>query len=140
MSLKKRNRGQSTVEFAIVALIAFLILLVLAEGSRLLFTYTLLSDATRVGARTAVLPDTLTHSTVASAVVSTAGAVPGLTTSHVTVLKNGTTINPSPGTLSKVRGDTMTVRTAYTFTFLAGGLFPFSSRVITTETDMRAEG
>jgi Flp pilus assembly protein TadG len=138
--MRKRQSGQSTVEFAMVALIGFMVLLALVEGSRLLFTYTLLSDATRVGARTAVLPDTLNTSTVSNAVVDTARVVPNLAPSHVTLLKNGATINPSPGTFTKVRGDTMTVRTTYTFSSVAGGLLPFASRVITTETDMRAEG
>jgi Flp pilus assembly protein TadG len=49
-----RTRGQSTVEFAVVATIFFMMIFGIIEGGRLLFTYHQLTNASREGARYAV--------------------------------------------------------------------------------------
>ncbi len=135
----ERNQGQATVEFAMAVTVFILVLFTVIEGGRFMFTWTLLSDASRVGARTAVLTTTSDATTVKTAAVNTAKWVPGLSSSNVTVLKNGTAVT---GSYTKTReADTMTVRINYTFSFLFHGrFFPFSSFPITVETDMVAEG
>jgi Flp pilus assembly protein TadG len=52
---RKNERGGSMAEFAIVAGVFFMIIFGIIEFSRLLFTHNALTDATRRGARYAVL-------------------------------------------------------------------------------------
>lgn len=53
--LRRRQRGAETIEFALVALIFFTLLLGVMEFSRWLFTLNAASEATRWGARLAVV-------------------------------------------------------------------------------------
>jgi hypothetical protein len=50
-----RHRGQATVEFALVAPLFLLILLAIIEGGRFVFFYEMLNNATREGARYAIV-------------------------------------------------------------------------------------
>ena len=50
-----RTRGQALVEFALVAPLFFLLLLVIVEGGRFIMYYQTLSNATREGARYAIV-------------------------------------------------------------------------------------
>lgn len=52
---KKRSRGQSLVEFALIAPIFFLIIFGILEGGRLVWTYHTLNNATREGLRYAMV-------------------------------------------------------------------------------------
>jgi Flp pilus assembly protein TadG len=54
MIKRHRTRGQSTVEFALVATIFFTMIFGIIEGGRLLFTYHQINNAAREGARYAV--------------------------------------------------------------------------------------
>jgi Flp pilus assembly pilin Flp len=54
---KKRQRGAATVEFALVALVFFAVLIGVMEFGRWLFTLNSVAEATRWGARTAVVCD-----------------------------------------------------------------------------------
>ncbi len=137
------HSGQVTVEFAFAISIFLLLVLTVIEGGRLMFTWTLLSDASRVGARTAILTTTTDTTTVKNAVVNTAKWVPGLTNTNVAVTKTdiGGTTTTLNGAYTKTREtDTLTVRITYTFNFLSGRILPFTSRAIIVETDMKAEG
>ena len=51
----RRSRGQALVEFALVAPVFVLILLVIVEGGRFILFYQTLSNATREGARYAIV-------------------------------------------------------------------------------------
>jgi hypothetical protein len=50
-----RSRGQALVEFALVAPIFFLLLLGIIEAGRFIYHYQVLNDATRAGARYAII-------------------------------------------------------------------------------------
>ncbi len=52
---RNRQRGATTVEFAIIGLLAMVVMLSLIEFSRLVFTLNALSEATRRGARMAAV-------------------------------------------------------------------------------------
>lgn len=131
-----RNRGQTLVEFALTFPVFILLIFSLIEGGRLMFTWVLLSEASREGARTAVLPNTASTTTISSRVAEIAGFAPGFAANNLAVYKNGTAVS---GVFAKTRGDTMKVQIDYTFTFLSGTLLPFTTRAITTATEMRAE-
>lgn len=55
LHLDTRQRGQAMVEFALVAPIFFLLLFAIIEGGRFIFYYELLNNATREGARYAIV-------------------------------------------------------------------------------------
>lgn len=55
LSCLGRSRGQSLVEFALVAPLFFLLLLAVIEGGRFIAYYETLSNATREGARYAIV-------------------------------------------------------------------------------------
>ena len=52
---RRNARGQALVEFALVAPVFFLILFAIIEGGRFMFYYETLSNATREGARFAIV-------------------------------------------------------------------------------------
>ena len=88
---RKRQQGTTTVEFAIVGGVFFLLLLGMVEFSRAFFVWNALTEATRRGARVAVVCPK-DHSAIAKvAVFSNAGGggvspvVGGLSTDHVAV-------------------------------------------------------
>jgi hypothetical protein len=55
MRRMSRRRGQALVEFALVAPIFFLLLFMIIEGGRFVFFYEVLNNATREGARYAII-------------------------------------------------------------------------------------
>ena len=126
-----------------VAPIVFALMLLTFEGGRLYFTWACLTEASREGARTAVLASTTSTGTIANAALSLT-AWTGVTSANVTVARNGT---PVSGAFTKQRGDVMTVTITFTYTVYiaqnnsAGwpGL-PFATLPISVHTKMRAEG
>ena len=89
---KSRQRGQTLVEFALVSLLFFVVLIGLVEFARALWTWNTIVQATRAGARFAVVETPVaSDTTVKNYVVylnaaGTGSAVlPGLTTSNVQV-------------------------------------------------------
>lgn len=54
-SLKKAQRGAAAVEFALVAIVFFMLLIGIVEMGRVLFTWNAAAEATRYGARVAVV-------------------------------------------------------------------------------------
>jgi Flp pilus assembly protein TadG len=54
-SLKKAQRGAAAVEFALVAVVFFMLLIGIVEMGRVLFTWNAAAEATRYGARVAVV-------------------------------------------------------------------------------------
>lgn len=75
IQVRKNERGTSVAEFAMVALIFFILIFGIIEFGRLLYTHNALADATRRGARYAVL-----H--------------PGITDEHKTAVKNEVVYGP----------------------------------------------
>ncbi len=55
MNDRRRTRGQTLVEFALVAPLFFLLLFAIIEGGRFVFFYEVLNNATREGARYAII-------------------------------------------------------------------------------------
>jgi TadE-like protein len=55
MTTRRRSRGQTLVEFALVAPWFFLLLFAIIEGGRFVFFYEVLNNATREGARYAII-------------------------------------------------------------------------------------
>lgn len=52
---RRRNRGQALVEFALLAPVFFLVLFAIIEAGRFMFYYEILNNATREGARYAIV-------------------------------------------------------------------------------------
>ena len=129
LEAKRRQKGQTLVEFALVAMIFFVILFGLIEFARALWTWNTIAQATRAGARFAVVEaPTAADTEVKNYVVylNSAGTgapvLPGLTTSNVTIQYLDLTTNPATvaATLSEKRSsDVVQVRiTGYSFSFV----------------------
>jgi Flp pilus assembly protein TadG len=125
----KQEKGQTLVEFAFVAILFFTVLFAIVEFGRALWTWNTIVQATRAGARFAVVETpTSTDTEVKNFVVyyNSAGTgtpvVPGLTTSNVTVNyykidSTGNYVAPPGG--NKFMADLIQVSiTGYTFNFL----------------------
>ncbi|MEW5978880.1 MAG: TadE/TadG family type IV pilus assembly protein [Acidobacteriota bacterium] len=128
--LRPQEKGQTLVEFAFIAVLFFMILFGILEFSRALWTWNTIVQATRAGARFAVVETpTATDAEVKNFVVyynaSGTGApvLPSLTTSNVTV--NYYQIDPSTGAYqappggNKYLADVIQVSiTGYAFNFI----------------------
>jgi Flp pilus assembly protein TadG len=79
--LRQRQHGVAAVEFAIVAMLFFMLLFGAIEMARLLWTWNAAAEATRLGARMAVVCD-IGDSTIVDRMRS---RLPALTPSHVTI-------------------------------------------------------
>ena len=95
---RRGERGTSVAEFAVVALVFFIIIIGIVEFGRLLYTHNALTDATRRGARFASLNSATSGDAVKNEVVygrnatydvngnpTSAPVINGLTTSMVSV-------------------------------------------------------
>jgi Flp pilus assembly protein TadG len=149
MSAARRERGQSVVEFAVTLPLLLALFLITFEGGRLVFTWVLLSEASREATRVAVLPGTTQVSTIQQRAVNLATIV-GVPTSSVTVTKapvGSTSFSAVSGTFTKSRGETIRISISYTYTVVAAyfiradwpGL-PFTSLPLLVATEMRVEG
>ena len=122
---RSSKRGQALAEFAMVAPIFFLVLFGIVEAGRFMFYYETLNNATREGARYAIVngAKSLTCSTGPAAPGSTScdpdgsdvvdrtrGAAFGIVGSAITVTPTWT---PDNG-----RGSTVRVRASYTYSSL----------------------
>jgi Flp pilus assembly protein TadG len=139
----RQTRGQALAEFALVVPVFFSFLLLTFEGGRLLFTWSCLTEATREGARTAVLASTTSTTPIVNSTLNLS-AWTGVTSANVSVTRNGSTVS---GSFSKQRGDVVAVTINFTYTVtIAQGFgptwpgLPFMSLPITVRTQMRAEG
>ena len=90
-SLLKRQRGLATVEFAIVGLVAFVILFAVIEVARMMFTLNMLQEATRRGARMAAVCTVDNPAIARAAIFNSSGSgtdspiINGLTTANIDV-------------------------------------------------------
>lgn len=96
-----RQRGASTVEFALVGAIFLLLVLAIVEIGRAMFTWNALTESTRMGARAAAVCAIQSNSIADTALFNNMNIVPGLQAAHVNVnyLDAGGTVvaNPNPG-------------------------------------------
>lgn len=106
---RTRQRGTTTVEFAIIGLLAMTVLLGLIEFSRLIFTVNALNEATRRGARMAAVCPINDPAIARAAVFSSGGAtstvINNLTTANVIVEylnRNGAPIAASAATFTQI--------------------------------------
>lgn len=76
----RRQRGTTTVEFAIVGMVTLMLLFTVIEFSRVLFTLNMLDESARRGARVAAVCDV---GNAAIAQAATFVTLPGLATSNV---------------------------------------------------------
>lgn len=121
----KRERGQALVEFAAVALPFFLVLLGIVEAGRFMFYYETLSNATREGARYAIVngANSLSCPTGPPAPSSVSCDPLGndvkerVRKAAFGVLGTGVTITPTWFS-NNGRGSTVTVAAIYTYTSL----------------------
>jgi len=95
------QRGGTTVEFALVGTLFFLLLLATIEIGRAMFTWNALTEATRLGARAAAVCSVQSNSIANAALFNSTQLVPGLLAAHINVSyldASGTVVaTPAPG-------------------------------------------
>ena len=121
-SAGRRSRGQALVEFALIAPLFFLVLFAIIEGGRYVFYYETLNNATREGARYAIVngANTLGCPSGPPALGTTACDEPGdLVVARVKAaafgaLGDGVTVVPTWDP-DNGRGSTVTVTASYAY-------------------------
>ena len=134
---RKNRQGAAAVEFAVVAPLFFLVVLGTIEVGRVIMVKQVMTNASREGARLAVL-DGSTIASVNAAVTSYLTAA-GISGGSISVLNSGGS-SVEPSTLSS--GDPITVKVSVPFTnisLLSKPLFFNSSAKLTASTVMRRE-
>jgi Flp pilus assembly protein TadG len=115
----RRTKAQALVEFALVAPIFFLILFGIVEAGRFIFHYQLLSNATRDGARYAIVHGASTLDPPASgpgsADPSGANVKAVVLESAIAIADDGNLTVTVVWPLSNERGDPVTVSVAYQY-------------------------
>jgi Flp pilus assembly protein TadG len=141
--MRKKEKGQTLVEFALASLIFFTLLFGIIEFGRALWTWNTIVQQTRAGARFAIVEvpdanDTPTKNFVVYQNSAGAGdpILPGLTTSNVSVAY---LTNAGAAAASKAVADKIEVSiTGYTFNFIVplfgGGItMPAFTATLTVE-------
>lgn len=121
------ERGQAMVEFAIVLPLLLLLIIAIFEFGRAWEVYHAVTDAARLGARSAVVADPITTQDSIYAIVDRALARAAVDTSAATVTLSGW--RTGTGTPA-----TVTIQVPYTFVFLRPFLHWTSSRAAITLT------
>lgn len=82
----RRQRGTTVVEFAIIGLLIFIVIFASIEFGRAMYTYNLVTEATRRGARVAAICP-VNHAAIRSAVLfnGSGSAPPGLAEGNISV-------------------------------------------------------
>lgn len=100
-STRNRQAGASTVEFALVSALFLLLFMATIEIGRAMFTYNVLTESTRMGARAAAVCAVQSDNIAKSALFNNMKLIPDLKAAHVNVSyldANGAVVpNPSPG-------------------------------------------
>ncbi|HEX6045118.1 MAG TPA: TadE/TadG family type IV pilus assembly protein [Pyrinomonadaceae bacterium] len=118
--MRRGERGTSVAEFAMVALLFFTLIFGIIEFGRMLYTHNALADATRRGARYAVLHPGTAELAVKNEVVYGSNAtfdvdgnptsrplISGLTTAMVDVTYEGEDLDGDPATLPSAFGSNL---------------------------------
>ena len=97
--LRRGQRGQNIVEFALVGLVFFLIVMGIFDFGRAILYYNMLSNAAREGARVGIIPNTpkdkICTAVIAHTQLPNAPQIPGACETGdltVTVLPDGSTV------------------------------------------------
>jgi len=127
---RQDERGTTVAEFAMVALLFFTLIFGIIEFGRMLYTHNALADATRRGARFAVLHKKIDEATVKNFVVygrngtfdalgnpTSPPVVAGLTTGMVEVTYLGEDIPGAPNTFGSNLGTATVKIVGYSFNF-----------------------
>ncbi len=141
----RRSTGQALVEFALVAPVFFLLLFAIIEGGRFIFFYQALNNATREGARYAIVHGS--NSSCPSGPMPPGDPAPGgcydLPGANVVqrvkdtafgILGPTVVVTPTWGALGNGREADVTVTAAYTYSTLAP--IPFPQITITAESSL----
>lgn len=139
---RRRTQGQALVEFALVAPVFFLILFAIVEAGRFMFYYETLNNATREGARYAIVngANTLGCASGPPAPGSLACDIPG--NNVVQRVKNaafgvlGAGVNVTPTWFNdNSRGSTVTVAATYSYSTLIP-IVPLPAITVTAESSL----
>jgi Flp pilus assembly protein TadG len=113
LSVDRKSRGQSTVEFAFLIPALLVLVLVLLDGGRAYFTNQVILNAAREGARAGVLPEG-----------TSADVTAAINTVMSSATLSGHMINFSNVGSGIAAGATTTVTVAYPFQTLTGSFIP----------------
>lgn len=139
-SFRKERRGASVVEFAIIAPVFFLFVLGIIEYGRMVMVYQMITNASRMGARLAVIEDAV-KATVESQVDQQL-ADSGINGATVTAWARDKDTGADKGFADLVTGDAVGVTVSVTFdqvSWLPSPMF-LGGRDLTATTQMRREG
>ena len=138
---KARTRGQALAEFALVAPVFFLLLFGIVEGGRFIFFYQVLNNATREGARYAIVHGS--NSSCPSGPMEAGKDPPAcydepgnnviqhVKNSALGILGPSVTVTPTWGPLNNAREGDVTVEASYTYS--APAPIPLPNITITAE-------
>jgi Flp pilus assembly protein TadG len=113
---RRSSRGATLVEFALVAPIFFLVLFSIVEAARFVFYYELLNNATRDGARYAIVHgENSFDPTGPPNDPSGADVIARVKESAIGVLGSGISVTPTWTPAVNERGTTVTVHASYTY-------------------------
>lgn len=132
------SRGQSLVEFALVAPLFLLVVISIAEGGYYVVASSTVNHATHEGARLGVLASTTTKDDVVSRVQDAASAIVGSSQLTIGVCVDGTCTNAAYD--SRNTGDRLKVSTQYTHTPLLGYVFSGLTVPANAEAELLVEG
>ena len=135
-NIRRNEKGQAMVEFAIVAPILLLLVFGIVQFGILFNNYLTLTDAVRTGARQAAVSRTLSDpvTTTKNRVTSAAASTLKTTDLDITV----DPYDPINGTHSWVQGGDVTVTATYPYSISLLGLVVKSGRM-TSQTTERVE-
>ena len=119
-----RRRGSAMVEFALVFVLFFVVLLALMEFARGMWTYVTVAQTARQAAAYLMVHGTMDRPTRAEfrAVVRTAATDLNLSALDVDVLLNPDDDDPGTNPALALRGDIVEVKISYPFRLVTGGL------------------
>jgi Flp pilus assembly protein TadG len=113
---RRSSRGATLVEFALVAPIFFLVLFSVVEGARFVFYYEMLNNATRDGARYAIVHgENSFDPTGPPNDPSGADVIARVKQSAIGILGSAVSVTPTWTPAKNERGTTVTVRASYTY-------------------------
>ena len=129
--LKKENKGQALVELALVLPILLLLVFGIVEFGRIFGTYLMVTHGAREGARAAAV------GTADSEIISLVKN----RTSALQLNDSKVVVNISPGQISRVRGNGITVKVEYPVQIYAPfiSVFTGSSYKVSSQVTMRYE-
>jgi Flp pilus assembly protein TadG len=113
---RRSSRGQTLVEFALVAPMFFLVLFSIVEGARFIFYYEMLNNATRDGARYAIVHgENSFKPTGPPNDPSGADVIARVKQSAFGILGSAVTVTPTWTPAKNERGTTVKVHASYTY-------------------------